>query len=511
MKFNNSLVALVFVFTGGLGLFSQNLPIDFESTTTWVGFDGGTMTTISNPHQNSSNQSNKVGKMIKDTGKTWAGAYSDLSQSLDFIANNTFSVKVFSHKSNARLLFKVENKENQNINYAVEKTLTKTNEWETLIFDFSQISFNTYNRITLIFDNGAMGNGGQNDTYYIDDIALYRTGDPLPDCLLNHTGNMPSSSQYELIWADEFDQDGLLCHKNWTYDIGTGSQGWGNFEAQYYTNSPENVYVENGSLNIVAIKSGTSYTSARVKTQHLFSFQYGKIEVRAKLPSTAGTWPAVWLLGSNNPEVGWPSSGEIDIIEQFSNKAVNISTAHWSHNGSHASYGREAAIPDPNGFNTYTFEWTPTALKTTINGNWAWEMTISEISTFHNKFFIIMNLALGGNKGAGDIDPNLLEDTLAVDYIRVYKNNLGSFTLSHKDFIPKQISVVPNREGWMVSSYTQPIHAINMYNLNGQLLKNYEPKSPSYMIENEVISKNIIFVEILYGNQRTVFKLYKSN
>ena len=288
---------------------AQNVEIDFESNTTWVGFDGGTFSTITNPHQSTLNQSNKVGRIVKGVGKSWAGVYYDVDEAMNFFTNNTFSIKVYSHKNNSKLLFKVENKANGSINYTREKTLTKSNEWETLVFDFSQIPSNVYDRITLIFDNGTVGNGALDFTYYIDDIKLYRDGDALPECTSNQTGNSPATSQYELVWADEFDQDGALCHKNWTYDLGTGSQGWGNFEAQSYTNSEDNVYVENGILNIVALKNGNTYTSARIKTQQLFSLQYGKIEIRAKLPTTAGTWPAVWLLGSNNPEV-------MDALEQ---------------------------------------------------------------------------------------------------------------------------------------------------------------------------------------------------
>ena len=107
-----------------------------------------------------------------------------------------------------------------------------------------------------------------------------------------------------------------IC-RNWTYDLGTGSQGWGNFEAQSYTNSSENVRKENGILKITAIKSGNSYTSARVKTKNLFDFTYGRIEIRAKLPSTAGTWPAVWLLGSNIDEVSWPQCGKSILLSSF--------------------------------------------------------------------------------------------------------------------------------------------------------------------------------------------------
>jgi len=495
----------------GVSTHSQNVEIDFETSTTWFGFDGGSFSTTTNPHQNTLNHSNKVGRLIKGAGKSWAGAYHDVGEPMDFITNNTFSLKIYAHKNNAKLLLKVENKANASINYSIEKTLTKSNEWETLVFDFSQIPSNIYDRVTLIFDNGVVGSGGLNFTYYIDDLTLYREGDPLPECPTNFTGNAPATSQYELVWADEFDQDGALCHKNWTYDIGTGIQGWGNFEAQSYTNSEDNVYVQDGILNIVAIKNGNAFTSARIKTQQLFSMTYGKIEVRAKLPLTAGTWPAVWLLGSNNSEVGWPTCGEIDIIEQFQDKSVNISTAHWQHNGSHASYGLEANIPNPTGFNTYSLEWTPNKLLTRINNNWTWEMTINSILAFHKNFFIIVNLALGGNKGAGTIDPTFSQDALEIDYIRVYKNNQGSFTLSHKDFLPEHISVVPNQMGWWISSPEQPIKRINFYDLNGRLTDVYQPNEFSYVISNEYLTNRINFVELFYGNQRTVFKLYKSN
>ena len=508
----NYCISLLSLFLS-LGVYSQaqNVEVDFETSTTWFGFDGGAFSTITNPHQNTLNQSNKVGRLIKGAGKSWAGAYYDVVEPMDFITYNTFSLMVYAHKNNAKLLLKVENKANGSINYTREKTLTKSNEWETLVFDFSQIPSNVYDRITLIFDNGTVGNGSLDFTYYIDDIKLYREGDALPECKSNQTGNSPATSQYELVWADEFDQDGALCHKNWTYDLGTGSQGWGNFEAQSYTNTQDNVYIENGILNIVALKNGNTYTSARIKTQQLFSLQYGKIEIRAKLPTTAGTWPAVWLLGSNNPEVGWPASGEIDIIEQFSNKSVNISTAHWSNNGNHAEYGREATIPNPSGFNTYSLEWTSNKLLTRINNAWAWEMTINSIDAFHKNFFIIMNLALGGNKGAGNIDPTFSQDALEIDYIRVYKNNQGSFTLSHKDFLPKHISVIPNRMGWLISSPNNPINRINLYNLNGQLVGVYEPNTDNYTIKNEHLANNINFVELFYRNQRAVFKLFKSN
>ena len=154
-----------------------------------------------------------------------------------------------------------------------------------------------------------------------------------------------------LVWEDDFNTDGAPDSTKWTYDLGTtdifGNVGWGNQEAQSYTDNAENVIVENGSLKITAKKEGGDYTSARIKTQGLYDFTYGRVEVRAKLPAAQGTWPAIWMLGSNHPTVGWPSSGEVDIMEQRGNdKSYVEGTCHWYNTAgaNNASYGETTSI-----------------------------------------------------------------------------------------------------------------------------------------------------------------------
>ena len=123
-----------------------------------------------------------------------------------------------------------------------------------------------------------------------------------------------------LIWSDEFDTNGSPSSDNWTYDIGNGEYGWGNNEEQYYTRT--NATVTEGVLQINAKRElyrGSNYTSSRLKTQGRFSFTYGRVEVRAKLPEGGGTWPAIWMLGENITSVGWPECGEIDIMEHKGN------------------------------------------------------------------------------------------------------------------------------------------------------------------------------------------------
>ena len=123
---------------------------------------------------------------------------------------------------------------------------------------------------------------------------------------------------YKLVWADEFNTKGAPDSTKWSYDIGTGDWGWGNNEKEYYTSRSENVSISKGMLKITALKenyNGSAYTSTRMLTRDKFQFTYGKVEVRAKLPAGVGTWPAIWMLGSNIKTVGWPNCGEIDIME----------------------------------------------------------------------------------------------------------------------------------------------------------------------------------------------------
>ena len=144
------------------------------------------------------------------------------------------------------------------------------------------------------------------------------------------------ASSSKLVWADEFNTDGMPDSTKWDYDLGGG--GWGNNELEFYTNSSNNVKVQNGNLIITAIKqslSGSNYTSARILTKNKFSFAFGRIDVRAKLPASQGTWPAIWMLGSNISTTAWPACGEMDIMEQKGNQINTIyGTIHYpGHSG----------------------------------------------------------------------------------------------------------------------------------------------------------------------------------
>ena len=177
--------------------YSQTLPLDFESATTWIDFDGGAVTTITNPQSNGDNGSANVGQMVKSVGQVWGGSALVMSSAMDFTANNTFSMKAYSIKAGTKVLMKVENSTDAGINYEKEVTMTTTNTWETLVFDYSAIPANTYDKIVIIFDLGTMGDGTADFTYYFDDITLYDNGGGT-----GSAGSLPLDFETATTWVD---------------------------------------------------------------------------------------------------------------------------------------------------------------------------------------------------------------------------------------------------------------------------------------------------------------------
>lgn len=242
----------------------------------------------------------------------------------------------------------------------------------------------------------------------------------------------------ELIWSDEFNTGGAPNSSKWTYDIGHGSSGWGNNEVQYYTDESKNVRIENGNLVIEALKEDGEWTSARIKTQGKQSFTYVTVKVRAKLPEGSGTWPAIWMLGSDIESAGWPACGEIDIMEHVGKDPGMVHSAlHTpSSYGNTQNTGVREVTDFSEEFHVYETEWTSDRITFKIDGNtfYSYEPTVKNDQTwpFNDEFFIILNIAMGGNWGSdpqyetggmkNGIDPNLSKARMEIDYVRVYKN-----------------------------------------------------------------------------------------
>mgnify|MGYP001075083486 CR=1 FL=1 len=224
----------------------------------------------------------------------------------------------------------------------------------------------------------------------------------------------------DLVWEDDFNTNGAPDTTKWTYDLGAG--GWGNGEEQTYTNSADNVIVEDGSLKIIAKADGASYTSARLKSEGLYEFTYGRVEVRAKLPASQGTWPAIWMLGANFSTVGWPEAGEIDIMEQKGqDKNTVLSTLHYPGNSAGNGPSQSTSIPtSTTEFHNYTVEWTDSKIEFYVDDVPYHSFSNDATLPFNADFFLILNVAMGGSLG-GDIDPSFTEDTMEIDYVKVYK------------------------------------------------------------------------------------------
>lgn len=241
---------------------------------------------------------------------------------------------------------------------------------------------------------------------------------------------------WELVWADEFNEAAGTQPNptKWTYDLGTGNNGWGNFEQQTYTNRPENVSMDgNGNLVITARREnfqGAQFTSARIKTQGIFDQKYGKFEARLKTPYGQGLWPAFWLLGNNINEVSWPQCGEIDVMELRGQlpSIINGSIHGPGFSGADAlsgTYGLQNARFDTD-YYTYAVEWDANKIDFFVNGFLYHRITKSDVQAkgewvFDHPFFMILNVAVGGNYVGA---PNLgtpFPQKMIIDYVRVYQ------------------------------------------------------------------------------------------
>lgn len=226
-----------------------------------------------------------------------------------------------------------------------------------------------------------------------------------------------------LVWSEEFDTPGAPNPAKWGYDLGAG--GWGNNELQYYTNRLENSSVAGGTLKITAKAesfSGSNYTSARLLSKDKFSFKYGKVEARAKLPAGVGTWPAIWMLGSNIGTVSWPACGEIDIMEHRGSELNKIfGTLHYPGRSGGNADGTTTVISNASTeFHIYTMEWNASTIKIAVDNTVFFTYANTAASPFNQNFFLILNVAMGGNFG-GAVDPAFSSAALEIDYIRVYQ------------------------------------------------------------------------------------------
>lgn len=239
---------------------------------------------------------------------------------------------------------------------------------------------------------------------------------------------IPPIPGWTLVWQDEFDGPEIDLTK-WTFD--TGGHGWGNNEMEYHTDRPENARIEDGQL-VIEARAETfgdrGYTSARLKTQGLHAWQYGRFEARIKIPSGQGVWPAFWMLGEDIAQAGWPECGEIDIMENIGKEpAIVHGTVHVpGYSGAQGVTNRhtlpEGALADD--FHVYAIEWEPEQIRWYIDDMLYQTLTPADVPgrwVFDHPFFLILNVAVGGYWPGYPDETTVFPQKMTVDYVRVYQ------------------------------------------------------------------------------------------
>lgn len=243
----------------------------------------------------------------------------------------------------------------------------------------------------------------------------------------------PSSEAWTLVWSDEFEGAAgeLPVPANWQFDIGTD---WGNQQLEWTTDRPENVSTDgNGNLVITAREEsfqGQPYTSARIKTQDRFEQRYGRFEARIKLPVGRGIWPAFWMLGADFPDVGWPQTGEIDIMEyRGQNPTQLLGTVHGPGYSGGSAVGTTFQLPEgrlDTDFRLYAVEWEADRITWYLDDQVYFQVTPDDVQgewVFDDPFFMILNVAVGGTFVGSPDESTRFPQAMLVDYIRVYERN----------------------------------------------------------------------------------------
>ena len=463
--------------------FSQQTPINFENTShSFIGFGNSSYAFNTDPQDTTNN----VGEFNNDGSSANQGFYIDLNRSIDLDEEKNLSLSFYSYDTNSHsITIKLENGENPDVEVTQTISGSSQNNWTALSLDFSNATYTsngtsidatgTYNRLTIFIDLGVNTSG----TYLIDTI---NDGSEVTD------PNEIDIIYTDLVWADEFDTNGAINAAKWHHQTQLPQGGsWYNGEVQHYTNRIENSSVNNGFLDITAIKESFTdqgqtkqYTSARLNSK--FAFTYGRVDVRAKLPFGDGTWPAIWTLGKNINEdggywdnqygtVGWPACGELDIMEHGLHPTNQVSVAiHTpSSYGGTLNTSIQTLADVANNFHIYTMNWSPDQITFLIDGVgfYTYNPAVKNDDTwpFYLEQYLLLNIAMGGNGGA--IDPNFSQSSMVIDYVRVYQNT----TASTEDVFANKFSVYPNPSSDVLNIRTnEPIDKVELYNTIGQLI-----------------------------------------
>jgi beta-glucanase (GH16 family) len=480
---------------------TQTVEDDFEGNgtiTTWYGDDCNMVTGFPNPYPEGINTSATV-MQYHDVGGLYANVRFDVPNNFDLSSDYIFSLKIYVPTSGL-----TGNQPNQvslklqdgtlGAPWSTQSEIIKPivpDQWQTITFDFLNDDYINLDPASLPptertdFNRVVIQVNGENNT----DLVLACIDD------VYYNGTVAADPEYNiLVWSDEFDGEGAIDTEKWHHQtlLPNGSS-WYNGEIQHYTDRVDNSNVSNGILHIIGKKETYTdqgvtkqYTSARLNSK--FAFTYGKVEVRAKLPTGVGTWPAIWTLGKNIDEYGawwqiqgygttpWPACGEIDIMEHWGSNQNYISSAiHTpSSYGGTINHGGQIIPTASTEFHTYTLNWYPEKMVFSVDGVHHYTYQPDEINPdtwpFDADQYILLNFAF-----LPSISPTFTADTLAIDYVRVYQSEatgINNKTDHHQLFDLKN---TPNpASDFTTITYHLPEKTaveLTIYNVNGQLIQ----------------------------------------
>jgi len=517
MKFN--FTHLLFLFVAQLS-FAQQMPIDFSDSSENFSTFGGSGFSF---HTDPTNSGNDVGQFY-NSGATWQGFTLGLERPIDLDFQKTISLSFYGYDTNAHtILVKLENGVNADVE--VTRNVASGGGWTTgITFDFANAVLSSdgttpinasgaYDRLTIFID----GNVTTAGTYLLDDIddGSVETDPHALDVIYN-----------ALVWEDNFDTPGGVNPTNWHHQtqIIIPGVGWANGEEQHYTNRVDNSFVDtSGNLNIVA-KGETwadqwltkNYTSARLNSK--FAFTYGRVDVRAKLPSDNGTWPAIWTLGKNINEPGtfwdpsfgttyWPACGEIDIMEHGLGALNHVAgSLHTPSSSGSTTNTSGIDISDVNAnYHLYSMNWSPDQITFMVDnvGFYTYNPSNKNDSTwpFYEDQFILLNLAMGGISGA--IDTNFTQASMIVDYVKVYQAApLGVTDLN----LDSTLSVYPNPATDTIHiSAKVALSSLALYNVYGKLILKKENNTNSLDVSR--LNSGVYFLEVSTNAEKVVKKV----
>ena len=533
------ILSLVFICMNFYTLvFAQQIPIDFsDNNDVFTGFNGSDFAFRSS---SPSSASNRGGQFNNNGTNPSQGFYIDLTQPIVLNNDNkqfTLQFYAFDPLSHS-ILMKLENTGDAVPDVQIKTTITNpsASNWVTVSFDFTNaldsdtglpVSANgTYTRLSVFIDDGS----NQAGTYIIDDITNGATPNPPQD------PNAIDVVYDVLVWSDDFDSGMAVesldatkwFHQTYAPNPTPNGNTWFNGELQHYTDRTDNSYIQNDNLHIVlkredyqpASQPGAAplqFTSARLNSK--FSFTYGRVDVKAKLPGRQASWPAIWTLGTNISEVGgywyqagvtntsWPACGEIDIMEHGLHAFNTTSSAihvpgRFGGNPFVDTIGQTDVV---NGYHIYSVNWSPNKIVFLVDNTPYFSVTKTQMESnggtwvFDLDQYLLLNVAVGGFAGNPDVN-DFNDSEMVIDYVKVYQNS----QLNTQSFEQNKYNVYPNPTSEIINIIGNgTIKGLRMYNMLGRMVYQEKGNVSSFNVQNFTSGIYVLHIET---NEATITK-----